>query len=420
MSRSFFYLAGMVSALALAAACSATGKSNIFGEGGGGSEEDGEGTETTSGPGVGGSTGGEGVGGLDLTTGVGGSTGSGTPCGNDLSIDGDEDGFTGNDGDCNDCDPNVNPGAIEVVITQPLDDGGLAPAADEDCDGQVDNVLTACDDAINIDDFDAMNGAKVVDICQVATPQDKKWGVLSAGYVRANGAAAGPSQQVGVLDSFGPNVHPQNGMRMLGLSSGRARAATQAGACGSLSCYGYGAGSAPPGFPQDSPACQGGPDVNDDIALELKLRAPKNATGYSFNFDFYSFEYPEWVCTTFNDQFIALVSPPPMGSINGNISFDSQSNPVSVNIAFFEVCGGCTLGTAELQGTGFDTWDDAGATSWLKTNAPVTGGEEFMIRFTIWDTGDQAWDSTALVDNFQWIANGGTVTIGTTPVEDPK
>ncbi|MBP7292348.1 MAG: hypothetical protein KBB21_37315, partial [Nannocystaceae bacterium] len=117
----------------------------------------------------------------------------------------------------------------------------------------------------------------------------------------------------------------------------------------------------------------------------------------------------------FNDQYIALVDPAPMGSINGNISFDSMSNPVSVNIAFFDVCSGCALGTGELAGTGFDTWDDAGATSWLVTTAPVDGGDEFTIRFAIWDTGDSAWDSTVLLDNFRWLAGGGEVDVGTEP-----
>jgi hypothetical protein len=109
------------------------------------------------------------------------------------------------------------------------------------------------------------------------------------------------------------------------------------------------------------------------------------------------------------------MNPPPVGAINGNISFDSQTNPVSVNIAFFDVCAGCALGTGELSQTGFDTWDDAGATSWLVTTAPVTGGQEYTLRFAIWDTGDNAWDSTVLIDGFEWIADGGTVTVGTQP-----
>ena len=63
------------------------------------------------------------------------------------------------------------------------------------------------------------------------------------------------------------------------------------------------------------------------IGLEVNLIAPSNATGYKFDFDFYSFEYPEWVCTTFNDQFMALVNPAPMGSLDGNISIPSAPGP---------------------------------------------------------------------------------------------
>jgi hypothetical protein len=145
-----------------------------------------------------------------------------------------------------------------------------------------------------------------------------------------------------------------------------------------------------------------------------------NATGYKFDFKFYSFEYPEYVCTSYNDEFIALVAPAPMGSLNGNISFDVQGAPVSVDNALFQVCPGCPLGDAELMGTGFEVppagWNDAGGTAWLETQAPINGGQDFTIRFAIWDTGDTAYDSTVLVDNFQWIASGGTVIIGTNPV----
>jgi hypothetical protein len=265
------------------------------------------------------------------------------------------------------------------------------------------------------DDDDPLNAAAAIGLCKIAAG-DEDWGVISAQYVRANGAAvAGADLQYGIKDEWGPNVDVQEGENMLVLSSGHARMPSDPGSCNSLTCYGSGGGVAPAGFPQDVPACPGSAFINDDIALEVTLRAPSNATGYSYNFDFYSFEYPEWVCTSYNDQYIALVNPPPVGSINGNISFDSNSNPVSVNIAFFEVCSGCPLGTGELSGTGFDTWDDAGATSWLVTTAPVEPMQEITITFAIWDTGDAAWDSTVLIDNFQWIADGGTVDVGTEP-----
>jgi hypothetical protein len=156
--------------------------------------------------------------------------------------------------------------------------------------------------------------------------------------------------------------------------------------------------TAPPGFPQDVPSCPGETDINDDVGLQLTIRAPSNVQSYSYEFKFHSYEFPEYVCTQFNDQYIALVNPAPQGSINGNISFDSNTNPVSVNIAFFDVCSPstssewalicsfdfgsscpplpnpyCPSGPAELAGNGLRDLD--GATSWLVTTAPVEPGQ---------------------------------------------
>jgi hypothetical protein len=420
MSRTYRHL-GLLSALSLAAACSASSGANLFTTGGNSEGQGGSSGNTSLNAGSGAGNSGEG-GGINFTVSAGTMSGAGgATCNHDPNMDGDGDGWTANEGDCNDCDPNVNPGAVEVIAM-------TGTPADEDCDGKVDNVLATCDDNLALADTDPNNGARAIDLCQFtnqnpASKKDKKWGVISAKYVRANGSVSPQpplALQYGLQDGFGPNVHPQGGKRLLAISSGHARTTTQPGACGSNDCYDTDQGTAPAGFPQDVPNCDGATDINDDIALQVKIRTPTNATGYSFDFDFYSFEYPEFVCTSFNDQFIALVKPNPQGSINGNISFDSMHNPVSVNIAFFNVCSGCSLGTSELQGTGFDAWNDSGATGWLKSQAPVKGGTEITVQFTIWDTGDQIYDSTALIDNWQWIANGGTVTVSTDPIPTPK
>jgi len=262
------------------------------------------------------------------------------------------------------------------------------------------------------------------------------------------------------MDHFGPNVPVQVGERMLALSSGHSRRPGDPDDPASCSPWAYSCdlalpGTAPPGFPQDVPDCDGSNVINDDVGLEVTLRAPTNATGYQFFFKFYTFEFAEWVCTPFNDQFIALVSPEPQGSMNGNISFDSGGNPVSVNIAFFDVCDTnntgtgndsppvqndwayycnngfgsppcpaqpnpyCPAGTNELVGTGFlDAFgsglEDGGATVWLQTTAPIGPGEEFTIRFAVWDTDDTWFDSTVLIDGFQWVATPGTA-VGTIP-----
>jgi hypothetical protein len=349
----------------------------------------------------------------------------GNVCDTDPNADADGDGYSVVQGDCNDCDPNVNPGAIEVQITEPDEMGNIPEPADEDCDGIIDNVAPPCDAGIALDTTDPLQAAAAIGLCKMSAGEGD-WGIVDAQFTRAHGAALNNAPlQHGVMANFGPNVSPLEGDRLLVLSSGRARIPGQPNPCNSWSCLQSGASFPPPGFPQDVPGCPGLSNINDDMALEVTLRAPTNATGYAFSFDFYSFEYPEWVCTEYNDQFIALVDPPPPGSINGNISFDAMTNPVSVNVAFFEVCWGCPLGTAELLGTGFDVWDtsdfflpaiqNAGATSWLATTAPVDPGQLVTIRFAIWDTGDRLYDSTALIDNFRWIADGGTVTVGTTP-----
>jgi hypothetical protein len=358
----------------------------------------------------------------------------------------------------------VSPNGLEVIITEPDDMGNIPEPADEDCDGVIDNPPPdSCDQGLAIDDLDPMNGARAIDLCRVAAGPDD-WGVISAAYTRANGDPGSPSLpapnplQWGVLDHFGNNVIVQKGERMLALSAGYARDLSDPNNCGACLCSSNFGGTPPPGFPQMIPGCEPSPAINDDVALDLSIRAPSNATGYRFLFKFYSFEFPEYVCSIFNDQFIALVSPPPVGSVNGNISFDSAGNPVSVNVGFFDVCdlanaqayyslygnlalpngdpgpvpaGTCSSGTAELAGTGFGLGEfgigcsggsqaDAGGTSWLQTSAPIAGGEVFNLRFAIWDAGDQGYDSTVVIDSFEWVANGGTVVVGTEPPPPPN
>jgi hypothetical protein len=431
-----------ITSLVFWAACSADKGSVLTDDGGtntGGSVANGG----AGGDGGASSAGGDNSGGFN-PTGTGGNGTGGNNCTSGPDDDADMDGFTPNTGDCNDCDANVNPNAIEVILDPNMGagggGGGMLEPADENCDGNIDEAPMACDN-VAVNSNNALDAARAVDICKDSTgPND--WGVVSAQWINSDGGPAPTSPNFhighGNLPSFGPNVNPQNGAVMLALSSGTARTP---GHPEYQSVGGFSKGYQSPhptGFPKESPACPGVTTgtPNDVAAVELTIRAPSNAFGFSFDFDFYTYEWPAYVCSQFNDFFVAELIPYPMGQTDGNISFDQLGNPVSVNNAFLEVCGcaagppctaggktfTCALGDTELMGTGFgpDTeFSHHAATSWLATQAPINPGEEFQVRWMTYDSGDGSLDSTTLIDNFQWIAEAGT-TVGTEPIPNPK
>lgn len=403
--------------LASAGACSATGGTGQFSTNGTG----GASTESSSSNGQGG-----------INLGSGGTIGNpdiDPPCDfKDPSGDHDGDGFTVGDGDCNDCSAAMNPGAQDFADNH----------VDEDCDGAFDNNPTACDTGLSVTSNSAVDAAKALGICQVA--KGKSWGLVSAQYVTADGQPLDnyDSQGIGhgLLNGFGPNVHPQEGQTLLALSSGTARQPSDPG-YDSVSGHdkGYETG-APPGYPKESPAC---PNVqtgepHDSAGLLVKIKSPTNAKSLKFNLDFYTYEWPGYICSQFNDFFVAMMTPVPKGQGDGNISFDTKGNLISVNAGFLEVCGcsggppcqttggpfACKLGSAQLQNTGFDDGgDSSAATGWLATTSPIqVPGAEISLLFAVWDSGDGVLDSTILLDNFTFDVDAAVTT--TAPVDVPK
>jgi hypothetical protein len=162
------------------------------------------------------------------------------------------------------------------------------------------------------------------------------------------------------------------------------------------------------------------------MTVKLTLKAPSNVSGIKFDFNFFSSEWPAYICSNFNDGFLAFLTSKAMSNGAGdNISFDKDKNPVSVNNGFFDRCtpnvttgclgaktttSSCPGGPGELAGTGFFAEGTycggksvgGGATGWLVSQAPVAAGETFTLEFMVWDTGDQILDSSVLIDNFTW------------------
>ncbi|MEO5725605.1 MAG: hypothetical protein ABI134_26575, partial [Byssovorax sp.] len=153
-----------------------------------------------------------------------------------------------------------------------------------------------------------------------------------------------------------------------------------------------------------------------------------------FNLNFYTYEWPGFICSQFNDFFVAMMTPVPKGQADGNISFDTKNNLISVTAGFLEVCGcaggppcqtsgppsSCTLGNTQLKDTGFDDGgDSSAATGWLVTTSPIQQpGSPISLLFTVWDSGDGILDSTILLDNFTFDVDAAVT--GTVPVEVPK
>ncbi len=190
-------------------------------------------------------------------------------------------------------------------------------------------------------------------------------------------------------------------------------------------------------------ACETGTIIADDVALEVDLRAPSNVAGMRFEHAFASFEYPDFVCTPFNDNFLALVSPPVRGNVNGNIVFDLSQTPPSSLFEILDDCDPnaesfyamqctvscpaapspyCPQGSTFFDGTGFNEWgsNGAGGTGWLETIVPVSPGSEFTVRFTIFDVGDSNLDSTVWIDAVGWVRSANPTTPETMVLANPN
>lgn len=297
----------------------------------------------------------------------------------DAIEDGDKDGFAGCK-DCNDYDKDVNSGAFELP----------ADMIDNDCDGSTDELPQACD-TVPLNTNTMAHYAKAIDLCTAAGST-----VLSSTFTKQ---AAMNSRAI--KTTYGSKLKPQEGNHMVVLSSGVAAAKGQSG---------YKAPQSGTSFTNSATypkvKCKNSGVVYDYTEWKLKLKVPQNVKAFSFEFNFMSSEYPEWVGSKFNDKFLAILDSQ---KFKGNVSFDSKGSCISINNAFFTVCNKCKGGDSELSGTGYEG-GVGGGTGWLTTTSPVTPGETITLRFIVFDEGDHILDSAVILDNFRWqttSANGG-------------
>jgi hypothetical protein len=332
-------------------------------------------------------------------------------CGQDYDMDGANDCET----DCNDNDPNVGPHAVEVP----------GDMVDNNCNGQVDEAPATCDTGLS--NSVAGDYAKAIGLCDFVTNSQFVVGNNSARDIRAK---------------LGNTFTPQEGTSMFYISTGKATDDMDTPSYDPQPGTDFSQSGTHPLWA--APKCGGGggsaPAANDMTEIDFTIQVPQNANAFTYNFAFFSAEYPEYVCTPYNDRFIAILESTaldttmlPAGQCvagaakpSCNISYDMNGQPVTINNGFFDVCDSyhgwnadmsamvnndCSKPASMLTKTSYDVADIGypgmtvgGGTGWLKTTAPVKPNEVIKLRFIILDEGDGIYDSSVLIDNFQWSA----------------
>lgn len=153
----------------------------------------------------------------------------------------------------------------------------------------------------------------------------------------------------------------------------------------------------------------------DYTEIRVDATVPAGASSFSFDFAFFSTEYPKFYGRQFNDMFVAWVESEKW---TGNVSFDEDGEPISLNASFLDYrdasagtpndpscLGGCDA--PELHGT---CMEEHAGTKWLTSTAQVAPGESITLVLAVFDLSDPNLDSYAFVDNFAWGCDEGAPT----------
>ena len=304
-----------------------------------------------------------------------------------------------------------------------------------------------------------MQFAAAIDLCQTTTEAGTGPGVISAALTQSSGTGTPAIVSHAIRGTFGANNVPRMGAAMAALSTGAAAATGQMNPSFVPFQPGLDTGTssiapadwlaANGGAFAVAPSCPAASSTTayNSVMLTLRIRVPAFAHSFNLWAKFFAADFPEYVCSAFNDVFVALLDSTyagiPANPADKNLAMYTTLSaarvPLGVNLAtgntglFTQCVNGATgcgvgsvpgtinscVGTAGLVGTGMEASDagscDAnsligGGTGWLVIRGNVVPGEIIQLRLALWDTGDGTSDSVVLLDNFAWSAN--TVTPG--------
>ncbi len=150
-----------------------------------------------------------------------------------------------------------------------------------------------------------------------------------------------------------------------------------------------------------------GNSANDYVELRFEVDVPVDVVSLSYDFAFFSTEYPFYFGSEFNDMYVGWLESE---AWTGNISFDANGNPISLNAGFLDYRDDAG-NLPEFAGT---CMRQHAGTGWLSTSTGVVPGEHITVAFAIFDLSDSILDSYVFLDNFQWGCEPGA------PVTTPE
>jgi len=152
----------------------------------------------------------------------------------------------------------------------------------------------------------------------------------------------------------------------------------------------------------------------DVLILKINVTVPSGANCLTIDFRFFSDEYPEFVGGNFNDAFIAELDGSDWTTQGSkitaprNFAFDDKGNVVSINAT-----GPASVSAGDATGTTYDA-----ATVLLHASTAAAPGAHDLY-LSIFDQGDQRYDSAVFVDNIVASNVGGGCKAGATNQPTP-
>ncbi len=143
---------------------------------------------------------------------------------------------------------------------------------------------------------------------------------------------------------------------------------------------------------------QGG-SAFDYVELRSVIEVPEDARSISYDFAFFSVEYPFYFGDVFNDMFIVWLESELW---TGNTAFDENGTPISLNASFLDFRDD-DGSLPEFEGT---CMRQHAGTRWLRSTAPVSPSEEITLVFATFDVSDPILDTVVFLDNVSWGCDG--------------